>query len=187
MAIDVLIITCSAILLLAVITAIIRLKLTGHNALSGASPIPLGLLIAGKSAMALSILIMVVNALGLHTGPQSPAQLQVLAVLLLAAGLGFAVPSLFQLGEELRFGLSGEPSMQLKSTGLYRISRNPLYLGFYLVAIASCLYAPYWFNAALALVAVAIHHRVVLAEENFLGQRFGRTYDRYTQQVRRYL
>ncbi len=137
--------------------------------------------------MALSILIMLVNALGFHMGAQSPSELQGLAVLFLAAGLGFAVPALFQLGEELRFGLPDEPSTLLKSSGLYRISRNPLYLGFYLVAVASCLYVPYWLNFSLVIIAIAIHHRIVLAEENFLSQRFGRTYDSYTQRVHRYL
>ena len=115
-----------------------------------------------------------------------PAGIQAAAVVLLLAGLGFAIPSLFQLGEELRFGLSQQQAA-IKSTGLYRVSRNPLYLGFYLVAFASCLYVPHALNLILVLIALTVHHRIILAEEQFLHQQFGKTYDQYTWRVRRYL
>jgi protein-S-isoprenylcysteine O-methyltransferase Ste14 len=175
------------VLLLSMITVILRLRLRGYNALSGTPPIPIWALLTGKIAMAIPIFTLLVSALGWRVGPQAPSELQWLAMAFLLSGLGFAIPSLFQLGEELRFGLSEAQTATLKSTGLYRVSRNPLYLGFYLIAIASCLYVPYWANISLAMLAVAIHHQIILSEERFLRRQFGGTYDHYARQVRRYL
>jgi protein-S-isoprenylcysteine O-methyltransferase Ste14 len=173
-----------AALLLSMITAIAR---QGRSALSGTPPIPLWALLTGKTAIAISIFIMLFRALGLPIGPDVPWAVQAVAVGLLLAGLSIAVPSLYQLGEELRFGLSQEQEAALKSNGWYRISRNPLYLGFYLIGAASCLYVPVWFNLALVLLAISIHHQIVRSEERFLRQRFGPTYDEYARHVRRYL
>jgi protein-S-isoprenylcysteine O-methyltransferase Ste14 len=179
---------CIVVLFFSIVTAIIRLRRKGYNALSGVPPIHALAFVTGKLSMAITIFTMLATALGLRASPEaSPALLQWLAVLLLLVGLGFAVPSLFQLGEELRFGLSEAQTSTLKSTGLYRVSRNPLYLGFFLVAIASCLYAPSWTSLFFAVLAIAIHHRVVLAEEKFLSRQFGTTYDDYTRLVPRYL
>jgi protein-S-isoprenylcysteine O-methyltransferase Ste14 len=181
-------ITAAAIvvLLVALITVIIRLRLRGHNALSGRSPVPVGMLLAGKLSIAASIVLMLLRALGFAVGPTVSMGIQTAAVVLLLAGVGFAIPSLWQLGEELRFGLSQQQAV-IKSTGLYRISRNPLYLGFYLIGFASCLYVPAAINLFLVVVAIAVHHRVVLAEERFLHRQFGEAYDQYTVRVRRYL
>lgn len=178
--------TSVVVLLVPMITVIIRLRLRGHNALSGRPPIPVWAFLTGKLSMATSIALMLLSALGVRTGPTVPAGLQALAVALLLAGLGFAIPSLFQLGEELRFGLSQQQAA-IKSTGLYRVSRNPLYLGFYLIAFASCLYVPSAINLILVMVAIAVHHWIILAEERFLHRQFGKTYDQYSGRVRRYL
>jgi protein-S-isoprenylcysteine O-methyltransferase Ste14 len=174
------------LLLLSMVAVIIRLKRKGYNALSGQPPIPLPAFLMGKISMAVPIFVMLASAWGSRVGPEGPVALQGLAVVFLLAGLGFAIPSLVELGEELRFGLSEEQAT-IKSIGLYRLSRNPLYLGFYLIAIASCLYVPYWVNILFASSALIIHHQITLAEEHFLRQRFGQTYDDYARQVRRYL
>jgi protein-S-isoprenylcysteine O-methyltransferase Ste14 len=40
---------------------------------------------------------------------------------------------------------------------------------------------------ALALFSIAVHHRIVLAEERFLAGAFGPAYQDYCHRVRRYL
>src|SRR5512139_977147 len=93
-------------LLVSLITVIIRLRLHGHNAISGQSPIPMWALLTGKLSIASSIVLMLLKALGWSIGPEVPVGFQAAAMVLLLVGLGFAIPSLFQLDEELRFGLS---------------------------------------------------------------------------------
>jgi protein-S-isoprenylcysteine O-methyltransferase Ste14 len=102
--------------------------------------------------------------------------------------LGFAL--LFAgrsgLGESFRIG-SPKERTGLKQTGLYRFSRNPMYVGVY---ITLCAVALRTLNPIVLLVAVyviAVHHRIVLAEETQLEQVFGQEYRTYCSRVRRYL
>jgi protein-S-isoprenylcysteine O-methyltransferase Ste14 len=73
-------------------------------------------------------------------------------------------------------------------TGLYRHSRNPMY-----VAHAAYLLGLFLYRGELclllyaALYVVAIHTSIVLGEEPELRERFGEEYDRYTQTVPRWL
>jgi protein-S-isoprenylcysteine O-methyltransferase Ste14 len=102
--------------------------------------------------------------------------------------LGFAL--LFAgrsgLGDSFRIG-SPKERTGLKRTGLYRFSRNPMYVGVYATLCAAVLRT---LNPVLLLVAVyviAVHHRIVLAEEAQLGHVFGEEYRTYLSEVRRYL
>ena len=102
--------------------------------------------------------------------------------------LGFAL--LFSgrsgLGDSFRIG-SPKESTGLKQTGLYRFSRNPMYVGVYATLCAAILRT---LNPALLLAAVyviAIHQRIVLAEEAQMRHVFGQEYRTYCSRVRRYL
>jgi len=102
--------------------------------------------------------------------------------------LGFAL--LFTgrsgLGESFRIG-SPKESTALKQTGLYRFSRNPMYVGVYATLCAAVLRT---LNPILLLVAayvIVVHHKIVLAEEAQLRHAFGEEYRTYCSRVRRYL
>ena len=90
------------------------------------------------------------------------------------------------LADSFRIG-SPRESTHLKVDGLFRFSRNPMYLGVYATILASVLST---LNPAVLLVAVfvvAVHHRIVLAEEQHLHEAFGPEYADYRRRVRRYL
>ena len=70
---------------------------------------------------------------------------------------------------------------------VYRVSRNPMYLGFYLVTLASLVSVPHPVNIGCGLVGVYVHHRIVLAEERSLLKEYGASYEAYSRRVRRYL
>jgi protein-S-isoprenylcysteine O-methyltransferase Ste14 len=101
----------------------------------------------------------------------------------LAAG---GTPAIF-FTRHLRFVIGEEPE-QLVSSGLYRFSRNPMYLGVLLavfgqaVAFASLHIAAY----GLALFA-GFHLVVVLIEEPHLRAKRGPSYELYCQTVPRWL
>jgi len=105
--------------------------------------------------------------------------------LLLAGGLLYIV-SLVQIGNSIAVGLPGKAT-NLKTTGLYRFSRNPVYIGVYLISIGSCLYFPDLINISFTIYGILVHHRIICQEERFLGERFGGEWTRYATQVRRYL
>jgi protein-S-isoprenylcysteine O-methyltransferase Ste14 len=90
-----------------------------------------------------------------------------------------------RLGTNLRMGLPGEET-RLVTSGIYRISRNPIYLGLFLVMGASLIYAFSWLNLAAVSVSVVLHDRIARAEETFLASRFS-DYATYKSRVRRYI
>lgn len=93
----------------------------------------------------------------------------------------------------LRAGTTVDPrtpgrSQQLVTTGLYRISRNPMYVAFVLLLLAWALLL----GSVLALLAVPVyavwlHVWQILPEEGALARLFGEQYTAYCRETRRWL
>ena len=108
------------------------------------------------------------------------------AAIVVAVGLVVAGVGIRNLGSAIRVGLPDEPT-EFNGRGLYRLSRNPIYAGIFLSMIGSCVLVPAWFNFASTAIAMVLHHRIVLAEEQFLAARFGQAWHDYRGRVRRYI
>jgi protein-S-isoprenylcysteine O-methyltransferase Ste14 len=80
-----------------------------------------------------------------------------------------------------------EESTTLVTTGLYRFSRNPMYLGFNAVTLASMIYTSNWIVIIMGAYSIVIYHYIILGEEKFLAERFGEQYSAFRRNVRRYL
>jgi len=80
------------------------------------------------------------------------------------------------------------PPQRLVTVGLYRFSRNPMYVGVLLVLLGWTLL---FHSAALgwyaATVALAFHLRVVLGEEPWLARTHGAEWQAYKKVVPRWL
>lgn len=77
---------------------------------------------------------------------------------------------------------------KLVSTGIFRFSRNPMYLSLLLMLIAWIL----WLGNSLAWLGIivfvlAINQFQIAKEEAYLENKFGDEYRRYKQKVRRWL
>ena len=83
---------------------------------------------------------------------------------------------------------TNEPARVLVTTGIHGWTRNPIYLGFFLmyVGIGIAVHSP-WILALTLPIAVAIRYGVVAREEAYLERRFGDTYRDYGARVRRWL
>lgn len=83
----------------------------------------------------------------------------------------------------------GSPREQtgLRVDGLFRVSRNPMYLGVFATLLAAVLYTLNPLVLLAAIFVVVVHHSIVLAEEAYLRQAFGGEYADYCCRVRRYL
>ena len=72
--------------------------------------------------------------------------------------------------------------------GIYKITRNPMYLGMTLIVVAIGLFFASYAIAVLGLFAAIIIDRLVIArEEAYLEARFGQSYADYKTQVRRWI
>jgi protein-S-isoprenylcysteine O-methyltransferase Ste14 len=115
-----------------------------------------------------------------------PGTLKAVSLCLWASGFMLLFIGRFGLGDSFRIGSPNE-STNLRVNGLFRFSRNPMYLGVYATLLASVLYT---LNPILFFVGIfvaAVHHQIVLAEEQHLRQVFGKEYRDYCSRVRRYL
>lgn len=108
------------------------------------------------------------------------------AFVLLLPGLLLSILSIINLGESTSLGLPEEETV-FKKTGLYRISRNPMYVGFNLLTVSSILYTGNIYILLMGLYSIAVYHFIIINEEKFLETRFGRDYSDYKRKVRRYL
>lgn len=94
----------------------------------------------------------------------------------------------------IRFARAGTPVNPMKSasalitSGPYRLTRNPMYLGMAVVyaglAVATGVL---WALAALPLVLFAVDRLVIAREERHLLAVFGAPYEAYRARVRRWL
>jgi len=76
----------------------------------------------------------------------------------------------------------------LVTSGLYKFSRNPMYLAMLLLLIGFCLWLGNAFNSLL--IAGFIHYMnkfQIFPEEEILQNRFGKAYKVYCTKVRRWL
>ncbi len=71
--------------------------------------------------------------------------------------------------------------------GLYRVSRNPMYVAYFIYFLGCALMARSWVLFAILLVYQVSAHFIILSEERWCLERFGDAYREYMGKVRRYL
>jgi protein-S-isoprenylcysteine O-methyltransferase Ste14 len=80
------------------------------------------------------------------------------------------------------------PATALVTTGPYRITRNPIYIGMTAVYLGAGLLSDSLWILLLALPVLGImHFGVVLREEAYLAAKFGGRYRDYARRVRRWI
>jgi protein-S-isoprenylcysteine O-methyltransferase Ste14 len=100
--------------------------------------------------------------------------------------LGWCVRDFYVLGKGTL--APWDPPKRLVVLGLYRYSRNPMYVGVLCIVIG---WALGFRSQSLAIYAASLlvlfHLRVVFFEEPFLARTHGAEWDRYKASVRRWL
>lgn len=77
---------------------------------------------------------------------------------------------------------------QLVTSGIYRFTRNPIYLGFLFIVIGLPLYLGLYWGIVIAPVYIVLtNHLIIQHEEVYLKGKFGEAYTDYTSRVRRWL
>lgn len=90
-----------------------------------------------------------------------------------------------------RRGTPAEPwkdAVALETGGVFRFSRNPIYVGFALIYAGSTVCMDSLIALALLIPCMVVIDRfVVLREEAYLSAKFGAAWDAYRMKVRRWL
>jgi protein-S-isoprenylcysteine O-methyltransferase Ste14 len=112
--------------------------------------------------------------------------LGLLPLLFGCAGLLWCVRDFYVFGKGTLAPWS--PPERLVMAGLYRYSRNPMYVSVVLIlvgwAVSFGARGLYWYAF---FVGIAFHIRVVMAEEPWLARTYGPAWDNYVRRVHRWL
>jgi protein-S-isoprenylcysteine O-methyltransferase Ste14 len=103
------------------------------------------------------------------------------------AGLGLLLWSLISFGRSFRVGIDTDRPDRLVTSGIFALSRNPIYVAFATVLLGQFLIFPNWILLVYMGAATWLFHRQVLREEEYLKKHYGEEYADYCRRVRRYL
>lgn len=79
------------------------------------------------------------------------------------------------------------PPEALAVHGIYRISRNPMYVAALLAYSGITILTLDILLAILLIIMIALHHMMILSEESACTKRFGKQYEQYRKGTPRYL
>jgi protein-S-isoprenylcysteine O-methyltransferase Ste14 len=140
-----------------------------------------------KGTLAATWVLFILKALKPSVGYlASPEYLIWFAIFLLYAGVSFITLGIQTLGTSLKIGLPVNKTV-LKTDGIFKFSRNPLYLGSFCISMGACLYFPDLIIISFTIYAIIMHHYIILKEEEFLGKQYGNDYQIYKGHTRRYI
>ncbi|WP_201590964.1 methyltransferase family protein [Psychrobacter pulmonis] len=113
----------------------------------------------------------------------------------LAVGLGVIGMSLGVMGVTQFRKAQTTPNPQalekvssLVTSGIYRYSRNPMYLGLVLILLGWAFYLSHFLSFVLLPVFILYMTRFqIQPEEEMMARKFGKTYQAYLNKVRRWI
>jgi len=110
---------------------------------------------------------------------------KLLAVFILIPANLILVPAYLSMGLVTHIGLpSGKH--ELRTSGIYKLSRNPMYASFIFLNTATFLFLPSVLLLVIMVYGMVVHHFIILGEEKYLENVFGDEYRQYKSRVSRY-
>lgn len=125
----------------------------------------------------ISTVFIVIMPLFLKVKAELPFFLMALFVYLL--GVGILLISTINFAAPLQNGLN--------INGLYKFSRNPMYMGYFICFFGCVLSTGSLLLLGAVLVFVVTSHWIIIAEEKWCVEQFGEDYTEYMKKVRRYI
>lgn len=93
----------------------------------------------------------------------------------------------FQMQKSWRIGIDEDVKTALVQTGLFKISRNPIFLGMRIMLLGIFLVLPNAVSFAILITGELLIQIQVRLEEDFLTRTHGESYRAYQKQVRRWI
>ena len=110
-----------------------------------------------------------------------------LGALLLFGGLLLQATAMLDLGASWRIGIEEKARPGLVTGGLYRFTRNPIFLALIAVLAGYTLLVPTLLSALILLGAVFAIRQQISEEEHYLLRTYGEGYRAYARRVGRLL
>ncbi len=114
--------------------------------------------------------------------------LQIVGAISVLLGLGLGALAVLSMRRAHTSPDPHQPAATLVTGGPYRYTRNPIYLGFLLIALGFTLLAGTLWGLILSPVLVwAVTTVIIRAEERYLAPRFAEGYADYKARARRWI
>lgn len=112
----------------------------------------------------------------------------ILGVIFVAIGIVILFLALLKFFKTKNTLITIKPANSLQISGIYSISRNPMYLALLLFYIGIAFFmGNYWTFMLIPIVIFVITYFVILKEEKYLDRAFGADYNAYRKKVRRWI
>jgi protein-S-isoprenylcysteine O-methyltransferase Ste14 len=138
-------------------------------------------------ALALGCLLSLIIPIGLGLGEANSLVL-IVGLAFVVVGFALAALSVYRFRLAGTSVVPGEPATALVVEGPYRVTRNPIYIGFVLAYLGlAIVLTSLWVLLLLTPVLIILQRGVVEREEAYLERQFGKAYREYKARVPRWL
>lgn len=116
------------------------------------------------------------------------ATARIAGLILIASYFLIALPAIRQFAVSKNTLVTIKPATNLQTTGIYSLTRNPMYLSLlFLYCGLAVFFGNWWTFILLPLLIITIQVCVIKKEENYLMNAFGQDYFHYKRKVRRWI
>lgn len=107
---------------------------------------------------------------------------------MIVIGLLFSLAAVIQFFRTKNTLVTIKPANSLQTTGVYSLSRNPMYLSLLLFYVGlSFIIGNWWHLILVPVLFLLLQEYVIKREEKYLDRRFGQPYLNYKSKVRRWI
>ena len=139
----------------------------------------------------IALVCIVINYLSTYLiNPIRFPNIEIIGGLILLLGLITAILAilLFKKNKTTVNPINPEETTTLVTTGIFSITRNPMYLGLFFVISSTILFFGSWIGVIILMFFVwYINKFQIIPEEEAMGKLFGEKYNEYRQNVRRWI
>lgn len=133
-----------------------------------------------------SIVVVEVVSIGLNSYVLNPT-MRIFGIFIGFIGVFIFGIAVYTMKDSWRAGIPDNDKTTMVTNGIYSISRNPAFVGFYLNYVGILLTFFNWTLFAFTIFSIILLHLQVLKEEEYLPMVFGNDYVIYRNQVGRYV
>ena len=119
--------------------------------------------------------------------PATAAVLRATGIVMVLGATALMLAAQLDLGASWRVGIDEGARPGLVTGGLYRYSRNPIYVAMLAALLGFALLLPSWISLGLLIGAGLGIRRHVRDEETYLARTYGEEYRRYAARVGRFV
>ena len=116
-----------------------------------------------------------------------PAYVKWIGIAVAALGVTIFIIGMLTMRDSWRAGIPDKKETKLVTTGIFRISRNPAFVGFDLMYLGILIAYPNAWHAVVVALVIFLFDKQIRNEEVFMEDAFGEEYLDYKKKVRRYL